>query len=70
LSNTDKRMDRLIKSFLLIFFGVIGAGLLTLWLFGFNEIFNQVVFPELLLGSFLIALLSSLSIGVHSHHRN
>jgi TM2 domain-containing membrane protein YozV len=70
LSNADKRMDRIITSFLLTFFGVVGAGLLILWLVGWNKIFYQVVVPELLLGSFLFALLTALSIGAFLHHRN
>jgi len=70
LSDADRGMDGIIKSFLLVFFGVMGAGLLALWSSGWNETIMQAVVPELLLGSFLFALLLALSIGVFLRHRN
>jgi uncharacterized metal-binding protein len=69
LSDVDKRMNRVISSFLLIFSGIIVAGLLTVWFVGWDEISNQVAVPELLMGSFLFALLTALAIGVFLHHR-
>ena len=59
LSDADKNMDRAIKGFLLTFFGVIGIGFLTLWFIGWNEIFNQMVIPGLLLVAFVFALITS-----------
>ena len=59
LSDADKNMDRVIKCYLLTFFGVIGIGFLTLWFIGWNEIFNQMVIPGLLLVAFVFALITS-----------
>lgn len=67
MSNADKRMDEIIKSFLLIFLGAIMAGLITAWLVAFDELSSLLTVPELLLGSFLFALLTALSIGVFFH---
>ena len=61
-------MDRIIKSFLLLFLGIVIAGLITVWIVGFNEVSSLFAVPELLLGSFLFALLTALSIGVFFHH--
>ena len=59
MSDADKNMGRAIKGFLLTFFGVIGIGFLTLWFIGWNEIFNQMVIPGLLLVAFVFALITS-----------
>jgi hypothetical protein len=59
LYDADKNVDRIIKSYLLTFFGVIGIGFLTLWFIGWHEIFNQLVIPGLLLVAFVLAFIIS-----------
>lgn len=70
LSDADRDMDGIVKSFLIIFFGVMGVGLTAIWFSGLTETNIQTAFPELLIGSFLLALLSAISIGVVLNHRN
>ena len=59
LHDADINMDRVIKCYLLTFFGVIGIGFLTLWSIGWHEIFNQLVIPGLLLVAFVLAFIIS-----------
>ena len=70
MSDADRDMDGIVKSFLIIFFGVMGVGLTAIWFSGLTETINQTAFPELLIGSFLLALLSAVSIGVVLNRRN
>jgi hypothetical protein len=70
LSDADRAMDGIVKSFLTIFFGVMGVGIIALWFSGWNETIIQAAFPELLIGSFLVAVLSAVSIGVVLNRRN
>jgi Ca2+/Na+ antiporter len=64
----DKRMNRVISSFLMVFIGLNLVGLIAVWLVGLNKISSLFTVPELLLGSFFFALLTALSIGVFFHH--
>ena len=70
LSDADRDMDGIVKSFLIIFFGVMGVGLTAIWFSGLTETISRTAFPELLIGSFLLALLSAVSIGVVLNRRN
>ena len=70
LSDADTKMNRVISSFLMAFIGLILVGLITLSLVGVNEISSLFTVPELLLGSFLFALLTALSIGAFFHHKD
>jgi Ca2+/Na+ antiporter len=68
LSDADKKMNRVISSFLMIFIGIILVGLITVWLAGLNKIASLFTVPELLIGSFFFALPTALSIGIFFHH--
>jgi hypothetical protein len=46
------------------------VGLIIVWLVGLDEISSLFAVPELLLCSFIFALLTALSIGVFFHHVN
>jgi hypothetical protein len=70
LSDANRDMDGIVKSFLIIFFAVMGVGLTAIWFSGLTETIIQTAFPELLIGSFLLALLSAVSIGVVLNRRN
>jgi Ca2+/Na+ antiporter len=68
LSDADKKMDRVISSFLMTFIGIILVGLIIVWLAGLNRIASLFTVPELLIGSLLFALLTAVSIGIFFHH--
>jgi Ca2+/Na+ antiporter len=70
LSDADKKMNRVISNFLLLFLSIMVVGLVIVWLVGLDEISSLFAVPELLLCSFIFALLTALSIGVFFHHVN
>ena len=59
LFNTDKRIDRIISSFLLFFLGITIIGLIIFWLVGLDEVYSLFTVPELLLGSFFLCIIDS-----------
>lgn len=68
MSDAEEGMGKIVSSFLLLFLGISMAGLITVWLVGYNEISSLFTVPMLLLGSFLFALLTALLIGAFLHH--
>ena len=70
LSDADKKMNRVISSFLIIFLSISLAGLIIIGLVGLNNASYLFTVPELLLGFFLFALMTVLSIGIFFHHVN